>query len=315
MNRVRERGCHNWDRGSSVLCCNSLTRGGRQDDLGFKPHQLLGEGRQPFRIAISVTVDHIEVAALNVSEISHPLQEGVHKAQRGRTRTPAQPSNQWRRGRDLAACPNRPRHRAAKEPEDISASHGAAPSSEEALRVRAGSLGIKEFCGSVGTHQQRRAPAVHLKSCDYDWNVCCTWDRWRPSKRPPELHDPRTAVGLIRFGLLCALRRRQIALRPLAVLASLSTSRATQQVTPIRQRRRLSRATHIVVVVGCRSGALSARSPEEAQGPSSYNRLVMRTDPTAPADQCPQPVKADKRALETDTGFDPKRKSGGAKML
>src|ERR1700730_17323921 len=165
MNRVRERGCHNWDRGSSVLCCNSLTRGGRQDDLGFKPHQLLGEGRQPFRIAISVTVDHIEVAALNVSEISHPLQKGVHKAQRGRTRTPAQPSNQWRRGRDLAACPQRPRHRyAAKKAEDIPTSHGAPPSFEDALRLRAGSLGIKASLRSVGRINGPRLRTVPLEA-------------------------------------------------------------------------------------------------------------------------------------------------------
>ena len=30
-----------------VLCCNSLTRGGRWDDLRFQSHQLLREGRHP----------------------------------------------------------------------------------------------------------------------------------------------------------------------------------------------------------------------------------------------------------------------------
>jgi hypothetical protein len=35
---------------------------------------------------------------------------------------------------------------------------GPPPSSEEALRVPAGSLGIKEFCGTVGAHQIADTP-------------------------------------------------------------------------------------------------------------------------------------------------------------
>src|SRR5262249_36604865 len=95
MNRVRECGCHNWDRRSGILCCDSLTGSGGKEDLGFEPDQLLRQGWQPLCITISVTVDDIEVAALDVTELSHPLQKGVDKPYGAPTSAPTQPGNEW----------------------------------------------------------------------------------------------------------------------------------------------------------------------------------------------------------------------------
>src|SRR5262245_41328716 len=95
MNRVRERGCHNWDRRSGILCRDRLTSSGGKDDLGFEPDQLPRQGWQPLCITISVTVDDIEVAALDVTELSHPLQKGVDKPYGGTTSASTQPGNEW----------------------------------------------------------------------------------------------------------------------------------------------------------------------------------------------------------------------------
>src|SRR5262249_24405523 len=95
MNRVRECGCHNWDRRTGILRCDSLTSSGCKDDLWFEPNQLLRQGWQPLCITISVTVDDIEVAASDVTEPSHPLQKGVDKPYGGPTSAPTQPGNEW----------------------------------------------------------------------------------------------------------------------------------------------------------------------------------------------------------------------------
>src|SRR5262245_54447492 len=120
MNRVRECGCHNWDRRSGILCCDSLTGSGGKDDLGFEPDQLLRQGWQPLCITISVTVDDIEVAALDVTELSHPLQKGVDKPYGGPTSAPAQPGNEWPL---LRARRERPSRRAAEQRYELAPPH------------------------------------------------------------------------------------------------------------------------------------------------------------------------------------------------
>src|SRR6476469_4071413 len=124
MNRIRQCRRHNRNRRSGTFCCDSLTSGGCQDDVGFELDQLLCKRWQPLRVTISVTVNHIETAALDVTQLSHPLQEGIDKAQRGRTRAPAQPGNKWKPVRDLRSRRERPRgRRAADERDELPSSH------------------------------------------------------------------------------------------------------------------------------------------------------------------------------------------------
>ena len=89
-------------------------------NLGFEPDQLLRQGWQPLCITISVTVDDIEVAALGVTELSHPLQKGVDKPYGGPTSAPTQPGNEWPL---LRARRARPRRRAAEQRDEVAALH------------------------------------------------------------------------------------------------------------------------------------------------------------------------------------------------
>src|SRR5262249_18781782 len=85
----------------------------------------LRQGWQPLCITISVTVDDIEVAALDVTELSHPLQKGVDKPYGGPTSAPTQPGNEWPL---LRACREWPRHCCAAEQRDeLAAVHCPAP--------------------------------------------------------------------------------------------------------------------------------------------------------------------------------------------
>src|SRR5262249_25879759 len=133
MNRVRECGCHNWDRRSGILCCDSLTSSGCKDDLGFEPDQLLRQGWQPLCITISETVDDIEVAALEVTELSHPLQKSVDKPYGGPTSAPTQPGNEWPL---LHTRRERPRCRRAAEQRDERAPLGPASGAMIAICTR-----------------------------------------------------------------------------------------------------------------------------------------------------------------------------------
>src|SRR5258708_203589 len=80
MHRVGECGRHDRDRRGRVLCCDSLTGRGGQDDVGSEPNQLFCKCWCTLCIIVGVTVDDIEIAAFDVPEISHSLQKGVDKA-------------------------------------------------------------------------------------------------------------------------------------------------------------------------------------------------------------------------------------------
>src|SRR5262249_59972918 len=97
--------------------------------LGFEPDQLLRQGWQPLCITISVTVDDIEVAALDVTELSHPLQKGVDKPYGGPTSAPTQPGNEWPL---LRARPERPcRRRPAAQRDELAPPHSITSSAVE----------------------------------------------------------------------------------------------------------------------------------------------------------------------------------------
>jgi hypothetical protein len=73
----------------------------------------------------------------------------------------------------------RPRHRRAdKQPEDIPASHGAPPGFEDALRLRGGSLGIKEFCGRGSCQVSSAGLLSHIPTADQTLRLPQSCVRW-----------------------------------------------------------------------------------------------------------------------------------------
>jgi hypothetical protein len=83
---------------------------------------------------------------------------------------------------------------------------GAPPSSEDALRVRAGSLGIK--ASLAGGRRASAAQGAHGRigsSCDRDVETLLPRGRWRSQGTPGSrmFYDPQTAFGLVVLGLLC----------------------------------------------------------------------------------------------------------------
>src|SRR5262249_1248698 len=113
-------------------CSARAARG--KDDLGFEPDQLLGQGWQPLCITISVTVDDIEVAALDATKLSHPLQKGGDKAYGGPASALTQPGNEWPL---LRPCCERPRNRAAEERDECAPPNHSITSSARASSVGA----------------------------------------------------------------------------------------------------------------------------------------------------------------------------------
>ena len=118
MHRVGERGCHDRDRRRGVPCDDSLGGRRRQDDVGLEPDQLLCEGRQSFCIAVGESIEAVEVAALDVTEISHSLQKGIGSKLGVATRAASQPGDKRSWAWALRARNERPRSRRAAEQGD-----------------------------------------------------------------------------------------------------------------------------------------------------------------------------------------------------